>query len=179
MQSAAGCFGKKKNWSSQHDWKCSLQIFNVQMIFLLQPPSLPLSHVPLGKQTHQHLFYVSSTSGWSWSTILLVYFFQSHLRVSVLLEGSLSRFPTWHWFSNWFFLVFSKATTLKSPRGVGYLTGKTPGMWRPCFSFSVSRNQFFWVFQREKYRAATPSYPWGICNPFTPFANLSLCIHLL
>lgn len=101
-------------------------------------------------------------------TFFLFIFFQSHLSFCVLLEDSLFHFPTWHWFSNWFFLVVSKDIRLKSPRGVGYLTGKTPVMWRSCFSFSVSRNQFFWGFQRKKYRAASTSCPWGICSPSLP-----------
>lgn len=96
-------------------------------------------------------------------------FFSVSSQFFVLLEGSLSRFPTWHWFSNWFFfLVVSKAAMLKIPRGVGFLTGKTPVMWRPCFSLSVSRNQIFWDFQRKEHRAASTSCPWGVCNSFIP-----------
>lgn len=71
------------------------------------------------------------------------------------------------------FLVVSKVATLKSPRGVGFFTGKTPVMWRPCFSLSVSRNQIFWDFQRKEYRAASTSCPWGVCNPFTPLQTSS------
>lgn len=175
MQSAAGCFGKNIGVSSMTESAPSRYLMYKWFFFCNLPRSLsPMFH--LESKPISIYFMWAPLQDEVGVPFFLSIVFQSHLRVSVLLEGSLSHFPTWHWFSNWFFLVVSKATTLKSPRGAGYSTGKTPGMWRPCFSFSVSRNQFSCDFQRKKYRAATLSYPWGVCNPFT---NLSSCIHLL
>lgn len=136
-----------------------------------------LTRIPLGKQSHHRLFYVSPTSEWERTIILLVYFFLSHL----CFLFCLSCFSTWCGFSNFyfFFLVITKATMLKGPRGVGYLTGKTTTMWRPYSSLIEFAEIRFAGISKGNNRTVGTSILRATSNPFTAFENPHICIHLM